>query len=191
MSLMDTLKGWFGKAATAGLGVRLDASGNLNSTDLAALGGSISGSRIASNPNSENCGQCHARNEGFGSSIPVPGNSAVGGMKLGYGVYWRREAANTQFDIDKITAAGACGSGDCSNSTLWSEFGCKTGMGIGYLRWLQHVYHGFHVDDQCHDHGQLGILLNAFGAGNVRCAEPGKRRQNYDRHWSTDPEQDA
>ena len=122
-------KGWFGKAATAGLGVRLDSSGNLNSTDLAALGGSISGSRIASNPNSENCGQCHARNEGFGSSIPVPGNSAVGGMKLGYGVYWRREAANTQFDIDKITAAGACGSGDCSNSTLWSEFGCKTGMG--------------------------------------------------------------
>ena len=114
--------GYFGAAASAGIGAGIDlATGAV--TNVPTL---LAGSKIGK-PTSGSCAQCHARNEA--DNIGLPGEAQVfGGMIAGYGNFVRLTPSGDAFDWDKIAADGSCAS-DCTNSSTWTEFGCKTGMG--------------------------------------------------------------
>jgi hypothetical protein len=122
-----TSVGYFTQAASAGIG----ASINLQTGALTDGPLTIPGAKIAYTPKSEACGQCHARTnyDSLGRpSIGLPMEAeSYGGMTVGYGNFVKLTPAGYAFDFDKINASGACT--NCSNSTLWFEFGCKTGMG--------------------------------------------------------------
>jgi hypothetical protein len=115
--------GWFKQSAAAGIGALI----NLNNGTLTGVPSKIPGSSIASVPNSDNCAMCHARTNSDTIGLPMEAAS-YGGMTTGFGNFFRMTPPGGAFDWDKIAADGTC-TGDCSNSTLWSEFGCKTGMG--------------------------------------------------------------
>ena len=114
--------GFFKQAASAGIG----ASINLSTGAISGNPATIPGTSIAGVPNSANCAQCHARNEG--DNIGLPGEAQQnGGMIAGYGNFFRITQAGEAFDLDKIDGNGTCV--DCTNASKWNEFGCKTGMG--------------------------------------------------------------
>jgi hypothetical protein len=54
--------------------------------------------------------------------------ASYGGMTTGFGNFFRMTPPGWAFDWDKLAADGTCTT-DCDNDTVWSEFGCKTGMG--------------------------------------------------------------
>ena len=115
--------GYFSAAASAGLGAGID----LATGSISGLPTTIPGSKIAGTPGSGNCAQCHARNDA--NNIGVPGEAQVfGGMIAAYFNYIKLVQPGEAFDWDKVDASGACTT-NCTNTTKWQEYGCKTGMG--------------------------------------------------------------
>jgi hypothetical protein len=115
--------GYFKQAASAGIGALI----NLLDGTMSNVPSSVSGGKIAAAPNSENCAMCHARTNSDSIGLPMEA-AQYGGMVTGFGNFFRMTEAGKAFDFDKIATDGSC-SGDCSNTSLWNEFGCKTGMG--------------------------------------------------------------
>ena len=114
--------GFFKQSASAGIGALI----NLSDGTLSGVPSEIPGSSIASVPNSDNCAMCHARTNSDTIGLPMEAAS-YGGMTTGFGNFFRMTPPGGAFDWDKIAANGTCT--DCANDTVWSEFGCKTGMG--------------------------------------------------------------